>query len=240
MFNSLRNPYTPIRCVLRFLRTAYGFRPRECNICKYKGRFYTFGMPGMASRLDALCPSCECLERHRLLVLADQECHFFTNKKVLHFAPEHVLRQYIRSCGAMSYITADLYGKNVDITQDIENITLEDGSYDVVIASHVLEHVNDRKALKELHRILKPGGIALLMVPIVEGWDNTYEDSKIVSTEERQLYYGQSDHIRFYGRDFRTRITNSGFALQEFTAVEPLVSRYALVRGEKLFIATKE
>jgi SAM-dependent methyltransferase len=197
-------------------------------------------MPGMAPRLDALCPSCECLDRHRLLVLADQEHHFVAGKKVLHFAPEYVLRQYIHSCRASSYVTADLYGKNVDVTQNIENMTLEDNTYDVVIACHVLEHVNDQKALKELYRVLKPGGKALLMVPIIEGWDNTYEDSRIVTPEEREEHFGQWDHIRFYGRDFRTRITNSGFSLQEYTAVEPMVSRYALVRGEKLFIATKK
>ena len=108
-----------------------------------------------------------------------------------------------------------------------------------MVCSHVLEHVNDRKALRELKRILRPSGTAILMVPIVEGWDTTYEDPSVSSPEGRDLHFGQSDHIRFYGRDFRDRVRDAGFELTEFTAEEPDVSRYGLLRGDKVFFARR-
>ena len=77
------------------------------------------------------------------------------------------------------------------------------------------------------------------MFPIVEGWDRTYEDPAHASPAARTVYFGQYDHVRMFGRDVRDRIRNAGFSLSEFTAVEPEVARYGLVRGEKLFIATK-
>jgi SAM-dependent methyltransferase len=116
---------------------------------------------------------------------------------------------------------------------------LPDESYDVVICSHVLEHVDDRRALAEIRRVLTIRGLAVLMVPIVEGWDRTYENDAIRSPSERMLHFGQEDHVRFYGSDLRDRIRESGFDLQEFTAIEPDVHLHGLQRGEKLFLALR-
>jgi ubiquinone/menaquinone biosynthesis C-methylase UbiE len=112
-------------------------------------------------------------------------------------------------------------------------------SLDCVVCSHVLEHVDDNKALKEIYRVLKPGGVALIMLPIIEGWHQTYENAEVTTPKARQLHYGQSDHLRYYGADVRDRIRAAGFVLDEFTAEGPTVPTYALQRGEKLFIARR-
>jgi ubiquinone/menaquinone biosynthesis C-methylase UbiE len=104
----------------------------------------------------------------------------------------------------------------------------------------VLEHVDDTKALAEIYRVLKSKGVALIMLPVIEGWARTYENPRVKTAEERKRHYGQADHVRYYGADIRDRIKAAGFALDEFTAEGEDVLTYALQRGEKVFIATKQ
>ena len=137
------------------------------------------------------------------------------------------------------YQSADIAPGRADLVLDIEKIALPDASYDCVVCSHVLEHVDDKKALREIYRVLKPGGVALIMLPVIEGWASTYENPNVTTPEERKRHYGQSDHIRYYGADVRSRIAAAGFGLEEFTAQGEDVLTYALQRGEKVFIATK-
>ena len=108
------------------------------------------------------------------------------------------------------------------------------------MANHVLEHVDDTKALAEMQRVLRPGGQAVITVPIIEGWDETYENPALTTDAERQLHYGDPTHRRFYGRDIRDRITAAGFRLSMYSAEEPDVSRHALHRGERVFIGQKD
>jgi len=205
---------------------------RRCNICDYEGRFRAFGHP---PRYGAQCPRCLSLERHRLLKLwADAHPEALTEKTVLHFAPEPSVARFLKEL-AGRYVSADLDPNYADIVVNIENIDLPDGFADVVVASHLLEHVDDGKALKELRRILKPGGVAVIMVPIVEGWAATYEDPKVVTAKDRVAHFGQWDHVRYYGRDIRERILAADFSLEEFTAVEPDIQVLGLSRGEKIF-----
>ena len=105
--------------------------------------------------------------------------------------------------------------------------------------SHVLEHVDDKRALAELFRITSPGGNVILMFPIIEGWDQTYENPSVQSAAERIIHFGQDDHLRYFGRDVRTKIREAGFSLEEFTAEGPSVIRHGLLRGEKIFIDRK-
>ena len=108
-----------------------------------------------------------------------------------------------------------------------------------MICSHVLEHVDDRKAIPELFRITKPGGTVLAMFPICEGWETSYENRDVNSEDDRLLYFGQRDHVRYYGRDARSRLASAGFQVTEWTALEPYVSRHGLLRGEKIFLCQK-
>jgi len=158
---------------------------------------------------------------------------------VLHFAPEPLLEEIV-SAVADVYETSDLFAKR-DVTHrvNIEDTGLPDASYDVIICSHVLEHVDDGKALAELYRMLVPGGVALLATPVVEGWATSYENADIDGEKDRLLHFGQGDHVRYFGRDIRDRIRKAGFMLEDFAAVEPDVHIYGLQRGETLFVATK-
>ena len=184
------------------------------------------------------CPSCDSRPRHRQLKLwMDREMVLPSGARVLHFAAEPWVRGWFEARGA-DYVTADI-NDLFDLQLDIEAMDLPDAGFDMVMANHVLEHVNDAKALAEMFRILKPGGQAVITVPMIEGWDQTYENPDLATEEELRLHYGDPTHLRFYGRDVRDRIRAPGFALHEFVAVEPDVSTHALHRGERIFVGVK-
>jgi len=226
-----------------YLRHAYlGLRQarlasvRDCPVCGFHGRFLPSGAP---IRPEAMCPSCHSLERQRLVKLWSRgKEDLWRGKRILHFAPETSIRQIFQPL-ASHYLTADVTPGRADRVLNAEHIALDDASYDVIICFHVLEHVDDAKALAELYRILAPGGTALLMVPIIEGWEQTYQNDAISSPAARQLHYGQFDHLRWYGRDFRSRVTSAGFVLGEYFADGEETVRYSLLPGERLFIASK-
>lgn len=218
------------------LRGVPPIAPKTCNICGFSGVFHPFGWP---VRPDSRCPRCASLERHREFKLwVDQAASAFSGKRVLHFAPEPVIKELVQPVSS-EYRTADIDRAGTDLVLDIESIALPSSSVDAVICSHVLEHVDDKRALSELYRILSPGGMAVLMTPIVEGWAKTYENAAITEPAERLQHFGQANHVRYYGADIRDRIRGAGFNLIEFTAEEPYVSRHGLLRGSKVFIARK-
>ena len=225
--------------VLSVKRALTPIAERECNICQYRGFFGGFGRP---MRLDARCRSCGALERHRLLMLAISrgEIKNFSNldSQVLHFAPEKILETRFRK-QFKNYATADLYA-DADLVLNLEDINVDNDQYDIIVANHVLEHVDDKKASSELSRILKKGGVLICQVPIIEGWDSTYENDAVNTDSQRWLHFGQGDHVRFYGADFRERICAGGFKLiRECTSEGSDVIRYGLLRGEKVFVFEK-
>ena len=188
---------------------------RLCNICWEQSFFGPFGWP---LRPEALCSNCGSLERQRLLKLwLDRNIAMIEDKRILHFAPEIVVASFLRPL-ALEYVTADI-APGCDLHLNIERIDLPRVPSIIVLCSHVLEHItNDGAALSELYRILSPNGAALLMVPIVEGWAETYEDKTKSDPGEREAYFGQADHVRYYGADFRKRVFGAGFELTEFTS----------------------
>ncbi len=197
-------------------------------------------------RENALCPKCQSLERHRLMWLyLQRETDFFTAPhKVLHIAPEACFVERFKQLPQLEYYTADLESPWADIKMDIRQMPLEDNSFDIVFCNHVLEHIDDeQQALRELYRILRPGGWALLQVPINYELEHTFEDPSIQSPEEREKYYGQSDHVRQYGRDYPQRLENAGFRVKADEFVKTLppgeVRRFALPANEILYIAIK-
>jgi predicted SAM-dependent methyltransferase len=123
---------------------------------------------------------------------------------------------------------------------NIEDLDLDDGSIQTAIVNHVLEHVNDGQAAQELYRVLSPGGIFICSVPLVEGWESTYQNPEVQTGPQRLLHYGQSDHARYFGRDFRQRMQAPGFEpATEITAEGGDAVKYGLVRGEKVFVFRK-
>lgn len=208
---------------------------RECPICSYRGRFWSHGTP---PRGEAMCPRCLSLERHRLMhLLVDRHgASLLEGKRVLHFAPEGCIRD--RLSRMSRYVTADISGRGVDCCCAMEAIPFPDASIDAVIANHVLEHVDDDVvAMREVRRVLRPDGVAILSVPMIAGWDRTYEDPGIVAPELRRTHFGQEDHKRLYGSDFGDRLRRAGYVVEVFRADHESEVRYGLRRGDRFFLA---
>lgn len=211
--------------------------PRTCPICGYRGVFVSIGHPG---RWDARCLNCGSRERHRLLHLwiAEQGGDKLAGKRILHFAPEKAFARRMR--GNPLYETADLMQKGVTHQLDITDTRLPDATYDVVMANHVLEHIpDDRAAMRELFRVLKPGGFALLTTPINATRAETYENPAITSGAARWAHFSAHDHVRYYGMDFAERLAGVGFQVETFRMPPDREVEYGLLRDEWITIAHK-
>ena len=195
---------------------------------------------------NVVCPHCHLQPRHRSLQLYLQtRTSFYTaEQKVLHFAPEQVLREAFAPLPNLDYITADLNDPSVDIKIDITQIPFADNSFDVIFCSHVLEHVpDDAAAMRELFRVLKPGGWAFLQVPLDFHRQQTFEDPTITSPEDRDRYFWQYDHVRLYGLDYKERLQAVGFTvrIEEFTREigAEAAEKYGLDPTENLYFGFK-
>ena len=217
---------------------------RECPICGE--RCVEFAPFGSLLFEKEQCPHCGSLSRQRSLYLVmEREIGIFNESKdirILHFAPEPALYQLFDEKENIDYVTADLnkddfkrelyfftsgktskYFENpqdyIKEKIDVQSIPFEDNSFDYIIINHVLEHVpQDRKAMSEMSRVLKPGGIAFISVP-VEG-EITNEDERINTPELRLKYYMDPTHLRLYGRDVKERLEECGFEVAEYDNAE--------------------
>lgn len=168
---------------------------------------------------NAMCPVCGSSDRERLLYLfIKQKTTLFTEKtKLLHLAPERNLKRIISKHKNIVYLTADLNPVNVMEAMDITQIKYPNNSFDAIICNHVLEHIpNDQKAMQELFRVLKPGGWAILQVPVSGVLKHTFEDFSITTPGEREKIFGQKDHVRIYAKDYSDRLKSAGFKPEEF------------------------
>lgn len=191
----------------------------ECPICGYEGPFANFSSFA-GFRKYAICPLCDGLERHRLQYLVVRDAVRGLNgqeMKMLHFAPEKFFRG-VFSRQSAKYETADLFMEGVDHKVDIRALPFEDGTYDFVFASHVLEHIReDRKAIKEIRRVLRPNGIALLPVPII--------CEKTIEYPEANPY--EAGHVRAPGVDYFERYKEY-FGRVEVRASDSFPQKYQL------------
>ena len=197
-------------------------------------------------RENVLSPSTLSLERHRLLWLyLIQETHFFSAKsKVLHFAPEQAFYKRFRNMENLDYTTTDLNSPLADVKADICDLPFDDNTYDIIFCNHVLEHIpNDEKAMLELYRVLKPGGMAILQIPQDLSRATTFEDNSITDPKKRAEIFGQYDHVRVYGRDYFDKLRSIGFKVEEVNYTNQLTSektdRYRLAPGEILPVCYK-
>jgi SAM-dependent methyltransferase len=236
------------------LRRAYGHpllyvgRRLECPVCGGRFRRMRHGR----GRRDVQCPRCGSYERVRALwlFLRDQTDLAAGGRRVLHFAPEPGISAALAAVPGIDYLSADLAPGVAMEVADITAIPHPDESFDAVVCSHVLEHVpEDRRAMAEVRRVLRPGGAAYFMQPVDFGRAETYEDAAIVGAEERRRAFGQFNHVRVYGRDIRERLENAGFEVEERRYTEELEpaerARYALQDGDAtaredvVFVATR-
>lgn len=196
-------------------------------------------------RENALCPGTLSLERHRLLwlYLTNETSLLNDEIDVLHVAPEQVFYKKFRSFKHWNYTTTDLYSPLADVKADLCALPFDDNAFNLVLCNHVLEHItNDKKAMEELYRILKPGGTAILQVPLDESREHTFEDDSVVDQEERTRVFGQYDHVRVYGKDYYKRLEEVGFSTTAFDLQAKISEKdfvkYALQK-ERIPIAVK-
>ena len=168
------------------------------------------------------CPRCDAFDRDRLtaIYLEDTFRNFDRSRtyRLLEFAPGDALHEKLKSYPFIAYRSADLSRKTVDECVDMTDMAdYADGSLDIVLCSHILEHIpDDRKAMRELHRVLKPDGFAIVLVPLVVGLDETHEDTSMNASELRWKYFGAGDHVRQYGkRDFIERLEAAGLRVEQ-------------------------
>ncbi len=229
----------------RIVQLFYKGNQVECTVCgKEFRKFLPYGNQGIDNRL---CPHCLSLERHRLLwSYLKSETDFFTKPiKMLHIAPEQAFLKAFREAKNIDYTTADLESPIADVKMDVRQMPFDDAEFDVLFCNHVLEHIDDElKATSEIFRVLKPGGWAILQVPLDITKELTYEDPSITDRRERERIFGQYDHLRVYGRDYAKRIAQAGFVVDENLFVKTFsqqeIERYRFDADETIFVCKKE
>lgn len=219
----------------------------ECPVCERKFRkFLSYGSDTV-HRDNVLCPYDLTLERHRLMWLyLKRESNFFTtdNLQVLHIAPEQCFYGKFRKQSNLKYLTGDLVSPLADLHFDLHHIPLEENRFDVVFCNHVLEHVDDAlQCMRELFRVMKPGGWGIMQVPQDMNRAETYEDKSITTPAEREKHYWQKDHVRLFARDYPDWLRKAGFDVQEYNPAAvfgaEFMERNRLNPTEILYIARK-
>jgi SAM-dependent methyltransferase len=242
-------PFAAERTTVRILHRArrgiravsavtYAGRRVYCPCCQRQLRKFK----SSDADTNHICPACGSLERQRLLMLyiTRHTAVLSQRLRMLHFAPEHCLYDRFRRARLLEYITADISDMPlVDVRLDITDMSCPDASFDVIICSHVLEHVDDdAQALRELRRVLRPGGQLFLQHPIDPSLDRTFEGPWITDPDDRAEAFGQADHVRRYGGDFIQRVRAAGLAVRHVPLVDELptetVDRFGLRDGSSI------
>ena len=237
------------------IRLSYIIRP--VLVFFLKGKTYTDPIDGKSfktflpygygnQRNNVLSPSTLSLERHRLLWLyLKNETDFFAKaQKVLHFAPEQAFYKRFKKMKHLDYVTTDLNSPLADVKADICNLPFSDNEFDVILCNHVLEHIpDDTKAMKELYRVLKVGGMGIFQIPQDLNRAITFEDNTITDKKERAKIFGQYDHVRVYGRDYFNKLRAVGFKVNEVDYTlkfsDEEIHKYALAKGEIIPVVYK-
>lgn len=228
----------------------------QCNICN--GHFREFLPMGINKKVTndivgggyrfALCPRCRSTDRERLIywyiIHKTNILNSSKSIKLLHIAPERNLQKVFRASSKMEYINGDLNPLIAEEVIDITDINFENNYFDFIICNHVLEHVkDDKKATLELFRVLKPSGEAILQVPMFKTTIKTFEDFSIVLSEEREKYFGQKDHLRIYGKDYKEKLESAGFKVKLFDVKNYLenkdITKHGINSEEILYIGCK-
>lgn len=207
-------------------------------------RFLPYGYG--RQRENVLSPSTLSLERHRLLwlYLKSQTDFFIKPKKLLHFAPEQAFYKRFKKIEHFEYVTTDLNSPIATVKADICNLPFESNSFDSILCNHVLEHIlDDTKAIQELYRVMKPGGMGVFQIPQDLKRDITFEDHTITDPKERAKLFGQYDHVRVYGTDYFKKLESCGFRVDAIDYTSQLsteeIDKYRLAKGEIIPVVYK-
>lgn len=202
--------------------------PKRCK-CSFCGKkFFSYRIHGYVSSVPEKhnvtmgprfsdCPYCRSVDKYRWLwrILSENTELLKSQGRLLHFAPEGPIKARIKNSFKGEYFTGDIEPGRAEYVVDMTDICFEDNSFDYIIACNVMEHIMDeRKAVEELKRVIKPTGTIILSFPVAFDMEKTYEDDKITSEEERLENYGQEDHVRLYGIDYVKRFESYGLKVK--------------------------
>lgn len=190
----------------------------QCPICGWEGASFLDYDCGYGNIYrNAECPVCLSHPRHRLTYLyLHKELQPGRMFRVLHIAPEESLARFLRRKKNIVYVSVDLDPSVAMRQENIEHLSFQDNTFDIVLCLCVLEHVkNDSKAIKELYRVTRKKGYCIIDVPIDYSLEITREDASIQSPKERAAQYWQRDHERLYGRDFSSRLQKAGLVVHK-------------------------
>ncbi len=253
----LKNIYLTIRGLY------YRGNRYTCPVCGYSFRKMLpggFDLPvikekhivGAGRRDNDICPYCQSTDRDRLiyLFLKYEKSFFEQHFSLLHIAPEPALHKVFSHTNSIDYHPATKYSEGFYYkakveTEDLLDLHFEEASFDWVICNHVLEHIPDDKlAMHEIFRVLKPGGKAILQVPISFQLEKTFEDETVTAEADREKYLGQFDHVRIYGRDYPDRLKDVGFVVHEVNTKHDFkhissLNKFAINPDEILFLCDK-
>lgn len=244
----LKRIYKNLR-ILKYKGNKY-----ECNICGFNLNAYVSGgikndimkklsIIGGGFRDTYRCPNCGSNDRTRLIYFYISK---FINVKndtnILHVAPEIEVEKYLRKKSNF-YISTDLFSKNVSLNSDISDLCFKNDFFDLIICNHVLEHVKDlKKALKEIYRVLNKNGLAILQVPISPVLEKTIEAKNNWSNTDKLKNFGQSDHNRLIGLDYKNLLNQIGFKVEKYKwwkNEQYKLIKYGFINNEIIYIAKK-
>lgn len=214
--------------------------------------FKKYRVAGGGYKLNVQCPHCYSVDRSRLLYLFFQLRTDVYKKKtsILHISPNKEIANVLKGdtiTQTVGSIEPEMYSEYNPIYLDVQKMDFPDNTFDVVICCHVIEHVDhDDQAMREIYRVLKPGGFAVLQVPLALNLEKTIEDRTLATDKERKLKFGQVDHVRLYGMDYIEKLKAAGFRLvmdnpftNQWLPAEEL-SRHRLDPIEDVIVAHKD
>jgi SAM-dependent methyltransferase len=186
------------------------------------------------------------LERHRFTwSFLERRTNLFSggSMRMLHVGPEPAFESRIRALSHIDYVTGDRQDDGADHALDLTDLEFSDDSFDVILCSHVLEHIqDDLRAMREMARVLRPSGWAVILVPIIA--EKTFDDPSVVDPAERAQLFGQWDHVRAYGNDFADRLSSQGLQVETVSASDLVLDererQLMQFKSEQLFCCRKE
>lgn len=256
MKEKLKKIYRKIREIYR--KIYYYGNKYKCNICSSKVRlmkphgikheiFEKNTIIEAGYRENCTCPVCKSKDRIRMVYYyLEKYTNVFVGKNcILHFAPEFPIKQKIKKNKYAEYYDGDIQKGRATYVVDITDIQFPDNKFDYIICNQVLEHIPDeKKAINELKRVIKPNGKIIITVPICVSNEKTFEDPNITDSKERLANFCQEDHVRLYGRDFKKRLEKFGFEVEEWRVdehvIEQVIEEYSFSKGGLIYIATKK
>lgn len=234
-----------LEAALAIRALAFVGRRHTCPCCGWRLRTFTHGGASVRSRPNGYCPRCNAKARHRRdWLFLESKTNLFTDRiKLLHVSPKYALSRRLVRMKNLEYVALDLEHRlNTTVRADLSAMPLRSDTFDAIICIHVLEHVDDdRRAMLEIFRVLKPGGWALISVPIRLD-EKTYEDATITTPAARKVAFGETSHVRFYGHDLVDRLKATGFDVTMDAAADldaEVVAKYGLLLDENVFFCIK-